>query len=50
MFDVDALREKLFLRRIGGRVVSYAEAEQAYREGKIVNLVEYCPEVFGSDD
>lgn len=50
MSDFGVLREKLFLRRIGGRTVSHEEAEAAYRDGEIVNLVEYCPEVFGTDD
>ena len=50
MLGFGALRERLFLRRIGGRTVSHEEAEAAYRDGKIVNLVEYCPEVFRTDD
>ncbi|HJJ38903.1 MAG TPA: hypothetical protein O0X42_02090 [Methanocorpusculum sp.] len=50
MLEICTLREKLFLRRVGGRVVSHEEAEAAYRDGKIVNLARYCPEVFNSDD
>ena len=50
----DSVSENIFqkwkferwLKKNGGHTVSHKEAECAYREGKIVNLAEYCPEVF----
>ena len=44
------LRELLFdvwLKKNGGHTATYEEAEQAYKEGKIVNLVEKFPDIFG---
>ena len=53
----DSVSENIFqrwkferwLKKNGGHTVSHKDAECAYREGKIVNLVEYCPEVFDDE-
>lgn len=53
----DSVSENIFqrwkferwLKKNGGHTVSHKEAECAYREGKIVNLAEYCPEVFDDE-
>ena len=40
----------VYLHLTGWRTATHDEADLAYKEGKIVNLVEKYPDIFGNDD